>query len=169
MIVRNVAIADMWSYGGPSRTVLGDLGMVNVIIGKNNAGKSNLLRALKWAGDTVELPDDKKKNYKVEPNWVHNSGAIKRGKAPHLSCSFSISIIDWPGDKLPVWMARLQTLGDEGKLNVLFTISLDGEGHPYRIIEDFKWENPAKSAELLAANSTSSTRSLKSCFHWREK
>ena len=161
MIVRNVAIADMWSYGGPSRTVLGDLGMVNVIIGKNNAGKSNLLRALKWAGDTVELPDDKKKNYKVEPNWVHNSGAIKRGKAPHLSCSFSISIIDWPGDKLPVWMARLQTLGDEGKLNVLFTISLDGEGHPYRIIEDFKWENPAKSAELLAANSTSSDQIVK--------
>jgi predicted ATP-dependent endonuclease of OLD family len=154
MIVANVAIADMWSYGGPGKTVLGDFGLVNVIIGKNNAGKSNLLRSLKWACDVARLPDRKKQCYTCDTNWIHNSGALRRDKTPHLRCTFQISTHDWPKEKLPKWMARLQALESEERLNALFTLSLDGDESPYRITEDFKWNDIERTSQLLASNGT---------------
>jgi hypothetical protein len=156
MKVKKLAIADMWSYGGPGKTVLGEFGQVNVIIGKNNAGKSNLIKTLKWAQSTVLLTVEEKKMYKLVPNWIHNPGAFKRDKTPHLQCTFSITVQDWPTKNLPKWISRLQSLGDEGRLNVFFTISLEGEDPFYQVIEDFTWENDTKAMELIEKNSTNS-------------
>jgi len=153
MKVTKIDIRDILSYAGPDLTVLGGLGRVNVIVGKNDAGKSNLLKVVKWARDAVQLPDDKKQNYPLAQNWRYISAkqsVIENEmlKQPHISVSFRIEIADWPKGIIPDWLIKATTC----KRGATLTVSLSGERNAFRVIEDFEWDLDSELMNLFAMN-----------------
>ena len=53
MHIDRLEIKDMWSFGS-TPVVIDDLDQINVLIGKNNAGKSKVLAALRWIKQYIE-------------------------------------------------------------------------------------------------------------------
>ncbi|MGN6370973.1 MAG: AAA family ATPase [Phycisphaerae bacterium] len=51
MQIKRLTVQNMWSFG-PDSIAMEKLCTTNVLIGKNNSGKSNLLNAIKWFGQS---------------------------------------------------------------------------------------------------------------------
>lgn len=155
MKVTRIAIRDILSYAGPNLTVLGDLGRLNVIVGKNDSGKSNLLKAVKWVLDVVHLPDAQKQHYNLPPNWLYIStkqpeAKNEPSKQPHISVSFRIEVGDWPKGIIPDWLENVSTCNRGATL----TISLNGEKGGFRVVEDLEWDCDTKLMNRLGVYHT---------------
>jgi predicted ATPase len=153
MNVTRIAVRNILSYAGPHVTVLGDLGRVNVIVGKNDAGKSNLLRVVRWARDVAQLPDVQKQDIMLPANWLHvsarqQSGGDHSSNQSHMSVSFRIEIDDWPKGLIPLWLEAATAC----KPTVSFTVSLSDEREPLRVIENLEWGRDAELMNLFAIN-----------------
>ena len=67
--IKSLSVAGVWSFGAEGITIP-SFGDHNVVIGKNNAGKSRLLRCIQWVARTVEkLPAGG--TVTLEPHELH--------------------------------------------------------------------------------------------------
>lgn len=97
MRLERIEISHLWSFGSANPIVVEDLGDLNVIIGRNNVGKSNLLRSIKWFRDEFE-------SIRQGANWaryssnnaiLYNPGQHRTRLKPALRLTFSFNYKDW--------------------------------------------------------------------------
>ena len=78
----------MWSFG--AEVVLDDLSQHNVIIGKNNVGKSNILSAIKWLKDQ-EKNFGSNTPFAITDDVRHDPGNDNTQHSPLLSIRVNVS------------------------------------------------------------------------------
>ncbi|UCE58939.1 MAG: AAA family ATPase [Phycisphaerales bacterium] len=90
MRIKKVTIQDMWSFGqGPVTLDLSQ--QLNVVIGKNNSGKSNIRRALEWFTEHADWFAPETGDYSQDPIDIHQvvNPEAKPGAKLELSVTFT--------------------------------------------------------------------------------
>jgi hypothetical protein len=108
MRLEKLELCDLWSYAGPSKTVVSAFGQVNVVIGRNNVGKSNLMRAIRWVKDQLSLRETDWKVYQPNKGVVYNPGEAKHDLNPSLRLTFLIDAEEWRDGKKCESLSQLQ-------------------------------------------------------------
>jgi predicted ATPase len=89
MRFKSIRVGNAWSFGNEG-VRLSEVGQHNVIIGKNNSGKSKLLAALAW----VRRNSDKLWNvapFELEPDIYHDAGDPEKLGNPSLRVTVQLS------------------------------------------------------------------------------
>ncbi|MGA2222378.1 MAG: AAA family ATPase [Verrucomicrobiia bacterium] len=96
MKITQVQIRDMWSFDAQTQT-FDSLHKVTVIIGKNNCGKSNVLKAIQWFGQNPEALGSPRQDFKPKGTELHEYVPEQEAK-PALTLSFTLL----PSEMAPV-------------------------------------------------------------------
>ncbi|MCH8151492.1 MAG: AAA family ATPase [Planctomycetes bacterium] len=89
MRVKSITITGMWSFGEPE-VCLSDLGTHNIIIGKNNSGKSNILDAMCWLAKHASELGTSGGRIQVEQPVLHDIGDAEQEVPPRLSVNLQL-------------------------------------------------------------------------------
>jgi len=91
MRLERLEVRDMWSFGGPTDTIIDGFGDISLIVGKNNTGKSNVLRALRrFMRPQSSTPTDTPL-INVTKDDEYDTGAQKYTLKPMCRVTFSLS------------------------------------------------------------------------------
>lgn len=95
MRLERIEISHLWSFGSVNPIVIEEFGSINVVIGRNNVGKSNLLRAIRWIRDEFESFDLDWTTYSSKKACHYNPGKHQTQLKPALRLTFSFNYQDW--------------------------------------------------------------------------
>ncbi|MDX6527831.1 MAG: hypothetical protein QOH41_121 [Blastocatellia bacterium] len=95
MRLQRVEISHLWSFGSVNPVVVDEFDKLNVIIGKNNVGKSNLLRAIKWIREEFECFGQDWLSYSSKKACHYIPSKAQTLVKPALRLTFSLDVRDW--------------------------------------------------------------------------
>jgi AAA domain, putative AbiEii toxin, Type IV TA system len=95
MRLERVEISHLWSFGSINPIVITEFGTINVVIGRNNVGKSNLLRAIRWIKEEFESFNQDWTVYSPKRAYHYNPGKHEMQQKPSLRLTFSFNEKDW--------------------------------------------------------------------------
>jgi len=137
MKLERIEIKHLWSFGSSNSTFIEEFGRINVVIGKNNVGKSNLMRAIGWIKDEPRWIKDEFSDHEVVQltgSFCYNPGSTRMDINPELRTTFSLNAADWKSLEKPEIKDLLKTsysqpLGKPEIKNLLNTdkLSLESE------------------------------------------
>ena len=86
MRVETISVKGLWSFGAEGIS-LENLGQHNVVIGKNNVGKSKILAAIRWVAATEKhaLMGVAGRSLSFAPDVLHDPGGDEPAPHPHLT------------------------------------------------------------------------------------
>jgi predicted ATPase len=86
MKIASLSVRDMWSFGA-KETKLDSLDKLTVLIGKNNSGKSNLLKAIQWFAQNQAAIINPTVDYQIKGTDAHESHP---GKTSHPAITLTL-------------------------------------------------------------------------------